>query len=153
KVVPLSTRIEDVAGLARTLKENADADIWNVTAFLPDDLLPVLYASATATLANSGHEPFGLVGLEAMAAGGVAFVGATGEEYARPGANAGGVEPDDGVEVASALRGLLERPALAQRLRARARGDAAELTWEGVIDGLLERLRFVCRQQGVAVAG
>src|SRR2546426_12674518 len=60
-VAPLSTRIEDVAALAKTLRDNADADIWNVTAFLPDDLLPVLYASATATLANSGHEPFGLV--------------------------------------------------------------------------------------------
>jgi len=67
-----------LARLARLLKENADADIWNLTAFLHDELLPVIYASATATLANSGHEPFGLVGLEAMASGGVAFVGATG---------------------------------------------------------------------------
>jgi len=83
----------------------------------------------------------------------VAFVGATGEEYARPWANAVVVETDDGVEVASALRGLLERPALAQRLRARARGDAAELTWDRVIDGLLERLRFVCQHQGIAVPG
>src|SRR5207253_10059790 len=77
RVARLATPIEDVAGMARTLREHADADLWNVTAFLPDDRLPVLCASATATLANSGHELFGLVGLEAMASGGVAFVGAT----------------------------------------------------------------------------
>jgi len=66
-------------------------------------------------LANSGHEPFGLVGLEAMASGGLAMVGATGEEYARSYGNAIVVETDDPTEVASALRGLVERPALARR--------------------------------------
>ena len=84
-----------------------------------------------------------------MAAGGVAFVGATGEEYARPWANAVVVETDDAVELGSGLRGLLERPELAARLRENARRDAAELTWEGVIDGLLERLRFIGEVQGV----
>src|SRR3984893_14394602 len=32
QVAQLSTRIEDVAGLAKTLKEHADADVWDVTA-------------------------------------------------------------------------------------------------------------------------
>lgn len=39
-------------------------------------------------LANSGHEPFGLVGLETVAAGGLACTGGTGEDYAVPGWNA-----------------------------------------------------------------
>jgi len=90
--------------LATALKDHADADIWNVTAFLPDDLLPVLYASATATLANSGHEPFGLVGLEAMASGGVAFVGATGEEYAQPFKNAIVIETEDAILICPKAR-------------------------------------------------
>jgi hypothetical protein len=41
--------------------------------------------SADAVFANSGHEPFGLVGLETMAAGGVACTGCSGEDYAIPG--------------------------------------------------------------------
>jgi glycosyltransferase involved in cell wall biosynthesis len=148
--------VADAAGVAAALRDDdsvGGADVVNLRSFLPDEVIPLLYAAADAVLANSGHEPFGLVGLEAMAAGGVAFVGATGEEYARPWANAVVVETDDGVELASAMRGILERPQLAARLRENARRDAAELTWERVIDGLLERLRFVCELQGVAVPG
>jgi len=37
RVADLSTRVDDVAGLARLLKENADADIWNLTAFLYEE--------------------------------------------------------------------------------------------------------------------
>jgi glycosyltransferase involved in cell wall biosynthesis len=105
----------------------------------------------TAVLANSRHEPFGLVGLETMAAGGVAMVGATGEEYARPYGNAIVVETDDPAEVASALRGLVEQPGLSRRLRKAARRDAADFAWPLVIDGLLERLRFMCMHQRVLV--
>ena len=55
--------------------------------------------------------------------------------------------------MASALRGLVERPELAERLRGNARRDAAEFTWPVVIDGLFERLRFVCEHQGVRLPG
>ena len=57
-------------------------------AFLDEPTLFALYAAADAVLANSGKEPFGLVGLEVMAAGGIAVCGATGEEYAEPFVNA-----------------------------------------------------------------
>src|SRR5260370_38417009 len=107
----MAQRMSDVAGLARIVKEYPDADIWNVTAFLPDDLLPPLYASATATLANSGHEPFGLVGLEAMASGGVAFGGATGEDYAEPFQNALVNETEDASEVVAHVHWLACHPA------------------------------------------
>jgi glycosyltransferase involved in cell wall biosynthesis len=149
RVVPLSTRIEDVAGLVKTLREHADADIWNVTAFLPDDLLPVLYASATATLANSGHEPFGLVGLEAMASGGVAFVGATGEEYAEPFKNAIVIETDDAAEIVAYVSHLAEHPENARNLRIAAQRTARDFTWQRVIDILLQRLEFVALKQGL----
>jgi glycosyltransferase involved in cell wall biosynthesis len=152
RVAALSTPIEDVAGLARTLKENADADIWNVTAFLPDDLLPVLYASATATLANSGHEPFGLVGLEAMASGGVAFVGATGEEYAEPFKNAIVIETDDPAEIVAYVTHLAEHPETARNLRIAAQRTARDYTWQRVIDILLQRLEYVAIKQGLKVA-
>src|ERR1700686_1371143 len=125
------------------------AAIVPLPRFLPVQVITEINAGAPAVLANSGHEPFGLVGLEAMAAGGVAMVGATGEEYARPYGNAIVVETDDPSEIASALRGLVEQPALADRLRAAARRDAADFAWPIVIDGLLERLRFMCLHQRV----
>ena len=125
--------------------------IVHLRRFLPDEVITQINVAATAVLANSGHEPFGLVGLEAMAAGGVAMVGATGEEYARPYGNAIVVETDDPAEIASALRGLVEQPALADRLRVAARRDAADFAWPIVIDGLLERLRFMCLHQRVVL--
>src|SRR5205807_10074409 len=72
--------IRDADDVAVALSLTAGAPVVDLRAFLPDAVIPVIEAAATAVVANSGHEPFGLVGLEAMAAGGVAFVGATGEE-------------------------------------------------------------------------
>ena len=143
--------IEDASGIVAALSETEGAPIVNLRRFLPDAVVPEIDAAATAVLANSGHEPFGLVGLEAMAAGGVAMVGATGEEYARPYGNAIVVETDDPSEVSSALSGLVAQPALARRLRGAARRDAADFAWPIVVDGLVERLRFVCQRQHVVI--
>lgn len=143
--------VEDASGIVAALSSTGGAPIVNLRRFLPDAVIAEIDAAATAVLANSGHEPFGLVGLEAMAAGGVALVGATGEEYARPYGNAIVVETDDPSEVSSALSGLVAQPALAQRLRGAARRDAADFSWPLVVDGLIERLRFVCQRQRVTV--
>ena len=141
--------IEDAGGVVRALVESRGASVVNLCRFLPEAVIPEIDLAATAVLANSGHEPFGLVGLEAMAAGGVAVVGATGEEYARPYGNAIVIETDDGAEVAAALRGLVDRPALGRRLRREARHDARDFTWPAVIEGLLERLRYMSYHQQV----
>jgi len=141
--------VEDAGCIVRALTETDGAPIVHLRRFLPDAVITEINLGATAVLANSGHEPFGLVGLEVMAAGGVAMVGATGEEYARPYGNAIVVETDDPAEIASALRGLVEQPKLGDRIRAAARLDAADFAWPTVIDGLLERLRFMCVHQGV----
>ncbi len=147
--------VEDAGGIVRALTETDGAPIIHLRRFLPDQVITEVSVGAMAVLANSGHEPFGLVGLEAMAAGGIAMVGATGEEYARPYGNAIVVETDDPAEIASALRGLVEQPALGKRLRVAARRDAADFAWPLVIAGLLERLRFMCQHQRVVppVAG
>src|SRR5439155_7748528 len=56
----------------RALSEAAHgADVLNVRFFVPETLLRALYRSAHGVLANSGREPFGLVGLEVMASGGL----------------------------------------------------------------------------------
>ena len=143
--------MEDTGEVVRALEETGSAAVVNVCRFIRDEVVREIDAAATAVLANSGHEPFGLVGLEAMAAGGVAVVGATGEEYARPYGNAIVIETEDGAELASALHGLIERPALGRRLRASARRDAEDFVWPKIIDGLLERLRFMAVHQRVVL--
>ncbi|HEY6378612.1 MAG TPA: glycosyltransferase family 4 protein [Candidatus Dormibacteraeota bacterium] len=140
--------VRSAADLATALRAGAQPLI-NLRTFLPDAVIPVMYAAATGVLANSGHEPFGLVGLEAMAAGAVAFVGATGEDYARPYVNSIVIESDDPAEVAGSLQALVDRPALGAGIRKRARRDAAEFAWPLVVDGLMERLDYVAAHQGV----
>jgi D-inositol-3-phosphate glycosyltransferase len=145
--------VVDAGGIVRALTDTDGAPIVHLRRFLPDQVISEINVAADAVLANSGHEPFGLVGLEAMAAGGIAMVGATGEEYARPYGNAIVVETDDPAEIASALNGLVEKPALGERLRLAARRDAADFAWPLVIAGLLERLRFMCLHQRVLLPG
>src|SRR5207244_2879476 len=51
----------------RALAEAAHGvDILNARFFVPETLLRALYRAADGVLANSGREPFGLVGLEVM---------------------------------------------------------------------------------------
>jgi glycosyltransferase involved in cell wall biosynthesis len=84
-------------------------------------------------LANSGIEPFGLVGLEAMACGGISFLGATGEDYATPGHDAISLQTSRPGELVGHLLYLREHPELARRLRQEARRTAALFTWDKVI--------------------
>ncbi len=143
----------DPAALAGLLRESAGADVINVTSFLEESLVRVIYASADAVLANSGHEPFGLVGLEVMAAGGVAVTGSTGEDYAEPYRNALVLETDDPLEIVTELAVLKERPRLAEHLRKRGRVTARDYAWEKVIDQLLLRVDFAAERQAVKLPG
>jgi glycosyltransferase involved in cell wall biosynthesis len=91
----LGLNVADVGSEPKTWKdvlallESAGrADVYNITFFMPQTWLRPFYAAADAVMANSGHEPFGLVGLEVMAAGGIVFTGTTGEEYTLGGRSA-----------------------------------------------------------------
>jgi glycosyltransferase involved in cell wall biosynthesis len=99
--------------------------------------------AADAVLANSGKEPFGLVGLEVMAAGGIAVCGATGEEYADPFGNAIVCDTSDGRELATYLKALLTDPALAARLRREGALTAARFTWPHAIEALERKIAYV----------
>ncbi len=138
---------QDVAGWAEALSSAADADIINLKFFVPDELLRLLYAGADAVLANSGMEPFGLVGLEVMACGGTAFTGATGEEYARAFENAVVLETDDPNEIVTGLAYLREHPEEAERMRAAARVTASEYTWARVVEVIRKRVQFLDTSQ------
>ncbi len=133
------------------LAETPGADIYNQTSFMSDDLVALLYEGADAVLANSGHEPFGLVGLEVMAAGGIAFVGSTGEDYAVPYLNSVVLDTDDPSEITIALEFLRTHPEVAARIRADAQETARSFSWENVItDSLVGKLEYVALRQLVS---
>lgn len=139
------------AGIAAALaRAGPRAPVLNLRFFVPDVALPVLYAAADGVLANSGYEPFGLVGLEAMAAGGVAYVGATGEEYSVPLQNAVVLDdipdPEEIVHFALMLR---EAPAHVAAIRRNARDTATQYTWDAVIAQFLTKLWLLADRQGM----
>ena len=137
------------AGLGAVFRQHPEADVVNLTSFVSDPMLGVIYPTCDAVLANSGHEPFGLVGLEVMAAGGLAVTGATGEDYANAYRNALVVETDDAIELVTELNLIRQRPKLAAAIRRRGRTTARAYTWEKVIDQLLLRIEFAAAQQAV----
>jgi glycosyltransferase involved in cell wall biosynthesis len=121
----------------------ADGPIVHLRAFLDEPTLHALYAAADAVLANSGKEPFGLVGLEVMAAGGIAVCGATGEEYAEPFVNAIVCDTADGRELATYLRALFADPDIATDLRRAGAETAARYTWGHALAALERKVAYV----------
>jgi glycosyltransferase involved in cell wall biosynthesis len=88
-------------------------------------------------LANSSHEPFGLVGLEAMAAGGIACTGCTGEDYAVPGRNALVLETGKPEEFMGLFGQLRDAPAQARAMRQAGRVTARRFSWQEVVGRVL----------------
>ncbi len=147
----VATDDRSVQGIATALASaDPEAAVLDLKFFVPDEVLPALYTAADGVLANSGYEPFGLVGLETMAAGGVAYVGSTGEDYALPLQNAivldDIADPEEIVRMALTLR---DQSQLAERIRTNARETAERFTWEAIIPLLLTKLRFMADRQGM----
>jgi len=131
------------------LHRAAPADVLVVRSPIPLELSRLLYRAADAVLANSRHEPFGLVGLEAMAAGGVAVTGATGEDYTIPLVNAIVLETTDTQEVEGYVLYLRDHPDESHRIRQAARRTARMYTWEAAIRNLIGKLEHQARLQGI----
>jgi glycosyltransferase involved in cell wall biosynthesis len=138
----------DAMGLAGALEAAGAAPIVNLKGFLAPPTLSAMYAAADAVLATSGMEPFGLVGLEAMAAGAVVFVGTTGEDYAISLDNAVVVETDDPGEIARYWLQLEGQPERQASLRARAHATAEAFRWDRVLQVLLSRLDYLAATAG-----
>ncbi len=109
------------------------SDVIHLCSFLPEDVIRVVNRAADAVLANSGHEPFGLVGLEAMAAGGLVLTGATGEEYARHLENAVVLQSDSPREIVYYMEWLKAHPEAGRRMRAEARRTAERYVWPEIV--------------------
>jgi glycosyltransferase involved in cell wall biosynthesis len=146
--VRAATRRPTVEDCFELLRHNLGADVLNLSFFLPEEFVRVMYAACAATLANSGHEPFGLVGLEVMAASGITVVGSTGEDYATSLQNCLVTETDDPGELVEYLLEVQRNPELAARLREEGRKTAAEFIWPNVIEDLRVKVEYLARKQG-----
>jgi glycosyltransferase involved in cell wall biosynthesis len=113
------------------------ADLISLRSPLNGASCQVLFQGADAVLANSGHEPFGLVGLETMAAGGVACTGGSGEDYAIPGYNALVLETEDPQEFLGLFAPLRTHPAQERALRRAGRLTARQYGWLQLVQRVL----------------
>jgi glycosyltransferase involved in cell wall biosynthesis len=122
-----------VRGLLDSVSKLGDADIVSLRSHVTPEVRRVLFRGAAAVLANSGHEPFGLVGLEAMAAGGLACTGSTGEDYAVPGWNALVLQSNDPREFVSLFHRLQADPAEQRAIRQHGKSTAQQYAWMHII--------------------
>lgn len=144
-------RRPDLDQCLNAIAEAGPADIYNLRFFLPEEFVRTTYRAADATLANSGHEPFGLVALEVMAAQGIAVTGSTGEDYAISLKNAIVTETEDPDEIVGYLLYLRRHPEEQERIRVASRNTAEQFLWDQVIENLLSKLEFLSRKQNICL--
>jgi glycosyltransferase involved in cell wall biosynthesis len=143
RVAERTCPVESVRGLLQAFDGINDADIVHLRTSLDSESCRLLFCGSAAVLANSGREPFGLVGLETMAAGGVACTGSTGEDYVVAGQNALVLETADPWEFVALFGELRANPVRDRALRKAGRATAEQFTWLQIIRRvLLPRLQF-----------
>ena len=126
--------------LERLASELALDDRIQFRGRVPEEELSRLYGLCRAVYYAPHDEDYGFVTVEAQLAGKavVTTTDAGGPlDFVRDGANGVVVEPGP-VGVAAALRRLDADPTLAARLGAVARQDVRLLTWDAIVDALLE---------------
>jgi glycosyltransferase involved in cell wall biosynthesis len=145
-------QVHDEPELVRHLNQavRAGTEVIDLRFTVKTPLARKLFAASTAVLANSIAEPFGLVGLEAMAAGGVIFTGDTGEDYAVDGRNAVVLQTLDADEITARWEALKAAPARVARMRRAARHTARQYSWQRIIAVLLERVATQAARQGLS---
>jgi glycosyltransferase involved in cell wall biosynthesis len=147
RVVDRQAKGTGVRDMLELLRDVDAADIVNLRSHVDPDGRRMLFRGVDAVLANSSHEPFGLVGLETMAAGGIACTGCSGEDYAVAGQNALVLETGNPHEFLSMFRRLRSDPSGMQALRRAARSTAKRYAWSQVVQQVflprLEHLQAV----------
>jgi glycosyltransferase involved in cell wall biosynthesis len=133
RVAPRMHRGGDIDGLSCAVSNAHDFDVINLTSHVDPDNRRALFRASDVVLANSTREPFGLVGLEAMAAGGIACTGYTGEDYAMSGRNAIVLQTDDPAEFVELYLQVRRNPDYESSMRRAGRATAKQYAWPSVI--------------------
>ncbi len=125
-----------------------EADVIFFRRFVPEPIQRLLFRASDAVLANSAHEPFGLVGLEVMGAQGIAFVGSTGEGYAQHLLNSVSLDTNDPNEIVGNLLYLRHHPRLVKDIRRVGRITARYYIWPRVIEKMVSKLQYLLMTGG-----
>jgi len=133
RLVERRLRAPGEQGLLGALVGTGDADVLLVEDALDHEAKALLFRASSAVLAHSGHEPFGLVGLEAMAVAGLACTGATGEDYVISGWNALQLQSADPRDFVCQMLRVLRDPDEERALRRNGRATAAGFAWPRVL--------------------
>jgi len=142
---------EDFTAYYEAIHRAGSADILNFLFPMPYPFLQLIYESSDVVLANSIHEPFGLVGLEAMAAGAVVFTGCSGEDYATHMYNAIVLDTSSAEEITFYVDYLRTHPEEKRTISKAARRTAEQWTWEKVVKRLVCKLEYQARVQGIVL--
>ncbi|HEX7477207.1 MAG TPA: glycosyltransferase [Polyangiales bacterium] len=127
----------DLRGMVSALGACRDVDVLNLTSHIDPSGRRALFRASDSVLANSAKEPFGLVGLEAMAVGGIACTGCTGEDYAMAGRNALVLQTSDPSEFAGLYQLLYADLGYKSAMRRAGRATARQYAWPEVIRTML----------------
>jgi glycosyltransferase involved in cell wall biosynthesis len=120
-------------GLLEVVSDTENLDVLVLSSHLDPNARRLLFRGAHAVLANSGHEPFGLVGLEAMAAGGLACTGGTGEDYVTPGRNALVLQTEDPSEFLGLFARIWNDREVDAEIRRSARRTSRDYAWPEIV--------------------
>ncbi len=124
------------------------ADILNIRFPIPHSFLQVVYRASDMVLANSIHEPFGLVDLEAMAMKGIVFTGSSGEDYAMHLVNAIVLDTFSAEEIEFYINCLQADEEEKESIRTAARETAKRFTWGKVVKNLIQKLEYQAGVRG-----
>lgn len=134
RVVERRVACAGALGLVEALGDLDEVELVNICSPVDATARSALFRASDAVMANSSHEPFGLVGLEAMAVGGLACTGATGEDYAVAGRNAIVVQTSHPGEFLRQFERLCGNASRSASLRDEGRATARLFDWKGVIE-------------------
>lgn len=133
RIAERTNKSGDLRGLVHALSDAKNVDVIQLVDHVDPDSRRALFRASDVVLANSAHEPFGLVGLEAMAVGGVACTGCSGEDYAMPGRNALVLQTSNANEFLGLFRQILADDGYEASLRRAGRSTAKQFSWPEVI--------------------
>jgi glycosyltransferase involved in cell wall biosynthesis len=121
---------------------------------LEQEALPAHYAAADLVVVPSRYEPFGLVALEAMAAGRPLLAADVGglAEILPPGEPAMRFPPGDAAALAARAGALLDDRGLHRRIAEAGRLRAREFGWDGVAARFSDLYAGVLAAEGSAIA-
>ncbi|MDH5695213.1 MAG: glycosyltransferase family 4 protein [Dehalococcoidia bacterium] len=142
---------EDFTPYFEAISKGGQGDIINLLFPIPSSFLQVIYKASDVVLANSIREPFGLVGLEAMATGAVVFTGCSGEDYATHMYNAIVLDTFSAEEITFYIDYLHMHPERRKAISSAARRTAEQWTWEEVAKRLICKLEYQAQVQGVSL--